>query len=186
MAKTMCKGKTATGAPCRAPAGESGLCFFHANPEKAKTLGRRGGQNNRRFVPIDLEVPDNMTLTDLCNLNAQAMRMLLSGELQPRAAAAFAQLSNSQQRVIGADVEARLAVLETKLAREQADEIGQQDEGAGHGGEGAAETIADADDEIAIESVGTGNTDPARREYLDASDANRFTSAGEKEERGPE
>jgi hypothetical protein len=48
MAKT-CKAKTTKGTPCRAAAGEGGLCFLHANPENAKTLGRRGVQNNRRI-----------------------------------------------------------------------------------------------------------------------------------------
>jgi hypothetical protein len=45
-----CKGKTKTGAACRAPAGSGGLCFFHANPDSAKALGQIGGRKNRRSV----------------------------------------------------------------------------------------------------------------------------------------
>ena len=42
-----CKGKTRTGAACRAPAGSGGLCFFHANPDSARALGQIGGRKNR-------------------------------------------------------------------------------------------------------------------------------------------
>jgi hypothetical protein len=116
MAKA-CSAKTITGAACRAAAGEGGLCFFHAHPESAKKLGRLGGQKNRRSVAVDLHVPDNINANDLSKLNAQAMRLLLSGELHAREASAFAQLANSQLRVIqAADLEARVARLETDRA----------------------------------------------------------------------
>ena len=75
-----CKGKTRTGAACRAPAGSGGLCFFHANPDSARALGQIGGRKNRRSV-VDLQVPDNMTAADVRNVTAQAIRLLLSGEL---------------------------------------------------------------------------------------------------------
>ena len=80
-----CKGKTRTGAACRAPAGSGGLCFFHANPDSAKTLGQIGGRNNRRLV-VDVEVPDNMTAVDVSKVTAQAIRLLLSGDLRAREA----------------------------------------------------------------------------------------------------
>jgi len=50
-----CKGETKEGKPCRAAATAGGLCFFHANPDKASELGRIGGQKNRRAVPSDFE-----------------------------------------------------------------------------------------------------------------------------------
>ena len=107
MAKT-CMGKTITGADCRAAAGESGLCFFHAHPEAAKKLGRLGGQKNRRSLAVDLHVPDTIDAHELSKLNVQVMRMLLSGELPPREAMAFVQLSNSHLRLIQSeDLEAR-------------------------------------------------------------------------------
>ena len=90
-----CKGKTRTGASCRAPAGAGGLCFFHANPDSARALGQIGGRQNRRSAVLDLQVPDNMTATDLRNLTGQAIRLLLSGDLRPREASALAQLCNS-------------------------------------------------------------------------------------------
>jgi hypothetical protein len=41
-----CQALTKKGKPCRAAATEGGLCFFHANPNKAAELGRIGGKKN--------------------------------------------------------------------------------------------------------------------------------------------
>jgi hypothetical protein len=41
--KTNCKALTKQGNPCKAPATEGGLCFFHANPDRARELGQMGG-----------------------------------------------------------------------------------------------------------------------------------------------
>jgi hypothetical protein len=41
-----CKAIAESGKPCRADAAEGGLCFFHANPDKASELGRIGGRGN--------------------------------------------------------------------------------------------------------------------------------------------
>ncbi|PYX47633.1 MAG: hypothetical protein DMG79_13500 [Acidobacteria bacterium] len=52
-------------------------------------------------------------------MNGKAMRLLLSGELGAREASAFAQLSNSLQRIIPtADLEARITILEQQIAQE--------------------------------------------------------------------
>jgi amino acid transporter len=45
-----CRAKTKSGKPCQAAATEGGLCFFHANPNKASELGRIGGRSNRHSV----------------------------------------------------------------------------------------------------------------------------------------
>jgi hypothetical protein len=116
-----CKANTKRGRPCRAAAGEGGLCFLHANPASARALGQLGGRRNRRVPVLDIEVPETMTYRDLSRLNAQAMNLLLMGKMQPRVAAALSQLSNSQLRVLhGAELEARVATLETQLASEHA------------------------------------------------------------------
>lgn len=95
-----------------------GFCYFHANPGEAKKLGQIGGRKNRRSA-IDLEVPENITASGLSKLTGQAMRLLLLGELGPREASAFAQLSNSLSRVIPtAELESRLTSLEQQVARE--------------------------------------------------------------------
>ena len=102
-----CKGKTKAGSACRAPACSGGLCFFHANPDSAKTLGQVGGRKNRRST-VDLQIPENLTATELCKITGNAIRSLLAGELRARDASALAQLCNSLYRIIpGADLEAR-------------------------------------------------------------------------------
>ena len=114
-----CQGKTKTGAACRAPAGPGGLCFFHANPNAAKTLGQIGGQKNRSS-PINVEIPDDMTVADIRKLNVEAIRLLLSGELGAREASALTQLLNSLHRVTPtAELEARVALLEEQLRQEE-------------------------------------------------------------------
>src|SRR5690242_8419743 len=50
-----CKAIAKNGKPCRAAATASGLCFFHANPDKASELGRLGGSNKRSAVSENLE-----------------------------------------------------------------------------------------------------------------------------------
>ena len=114
-----CKGKTKAGSACRAPACSGGLCFFHANPDSAKTLGQVGGRKNRRST-VDLQIPENLTATELCKITGNAIRSLLAGELRARDASALAQLCNSLYRIIpGADLEARVATLEQQVAEKE-------------------------------------------------------------------
>jgi len=47
-AKKRCKGVTKNGAACTAWAMEGGLCYFHANPDKAAELGRNGGRHRKQ------------------------------------------------------------------------------------------------------------------------------------------
>jgi hypothetical protein len=42
-----CKAQTKSGKPRRAAATAGGLCYFHANPDKASELGRIGGRRKR-------------------------------------------------------------------------------------------------------------------------------------------
>ena len=46
-----CQGRTKSGKPCRAAATAGGLCFFHANPNKASELGRIGGRSKHMMAP---------------------------------------------------------------------------------------------------------------------------------------
>jgi hypothetical protein len=52
-----CKALTTQGKPCRAAATEGGLCFFHANPNKAVELGRIGGKQEEWYSPGRIEPP---------------------------------------------------------------------------------------------------------------------------------
>jgi len=60
---TRCKGVTKKGEPCRAAATAGGLCFFHANPNKASELGRIGGQS-KGFVACDTAAHPLLSLED--------------------------------------------------------------------------------------------------------------------------
>jgi hypothetical protein len=77
---------------------------------------------------VDLQVPDNMSAADLRNVTAQAIRLLLSGEMQAREAIAVAQLCNTLHRVIPtADLETRLTMLEAQLVQEEGETWSDRD-----------------------------------------------------------
>lgn len=80
MAKIQCKAKTSTGAECRAPAGLSGFCFFHANPDKAHSLGQIGGRKNRAQMP-DPPAAGSLSAGDLHDILAGAIRDVLSKKI---------------------------------------------------------------------------------------------------------
>jgi len=84
-----CQARTKSGKPCRAAATEGGLCFFHANPNKASELGRIGGRNNRHLPQIDDSdaLPKLETATDLRDLVPRLIVEVYARKLHPRIAA---------------------------------------------------------------------------------------------------
>ena len=116
--ETTCKALTKKGKPCRAAAFSDGLCYFHANPHKAKELGRIGGMKNRHSVVDDYSAPlpplDNaLSLRDAL---ARMIADLHSKKLHPRTAAGLATLTKTLLRAIEVvnanDMERRIAKLE--------------------------------------------------------------------------
>lgn len=114
-----CKAKTKSGKACRAFATAGGLCFFHANPDKASELGRIGGRSNRHSVG---ETADPLPTLD----NALAVRDtvarliadLFAGKIHPRIAAALSPLLNLQLRAIETtDLARRIAEMERLLPK---------------------------------------------------------------------
>ncbi|MGD0215513.1 MAG: hypothetical protein ABSB87_20010 [Terriglobales bacterium] len=122
-----CKGETKSGKPCGAAATAGGLCFFHANPDKASELGRVGGRKNRHVTG---EVSDPLPTLD----NAIAVRDTVGrliadvydGRIQPRLAAGLAPLLNLQLRAIEmteiGDLKRRIAKLEAPAPEPVEDE----------------------------------------------------------------
>lgn len=119
-----CKAKTKSGKPCQAAATAGGLCFFHANPDKASELGRIGGRSNRH---VSGEAADPLPTLD----NALAVRDTVArliadvyaGRIHPKIAAGLVPLLNLQMRAIEtSDLERRLAKLE-KLSAEAEDRL---------------------------------------------------------------
>jgi len=114
---TRCKGKTAAGKSCRAAATESGLCFFHSNPNRAAELGRIGGRKNRHDSADSgdpqLSIESAKQVMDTV---ARLLNDVYSGKLSPRLAAGMASLLNLQLRAIEAtDMELRISRLEDRL-----------------------------------------------------------------------
>jgi hypothetical protein len=114
-----CQGRTKSGNPCRAAATAGGLCYFHANPNKASELGRIGGRKKSHAAA---EISDPLPTVD----NAIAVRDLVarliadvhSGKVHPRVAAGLAPLMNLQLRAIEtSNLELRVEKLEKLLAK---------------------------------------------------------------------
>ena len=111
-----CQALTKLGKPCRAAATEGGLCFFHANPNKAVELGRIGGRKSAR-IPVETEPLPNLdsaiAVRDTVN---RLITDVYDGKLHPRIATGLAPLMHLQLRVLEkTDLEQRLAKIERQL-----------------------------------------------------------------------
>ena len=115
---TRCKGKTKKGTPCRAAATDGGLCFFHANPNKAAELGRIGGRRNRHiFVGLEDPTTDLRTAKGVMEECARLIESVYAGRVPPKVATCIAPLLSLQMRVIQlADLDVRIAKLEQARA----------------------------------------------------------------------
>jgi hypothetical protein len=114
-----CKGQAKTGEPCRAAAMSGGLCFFHANPNKAAELGRIGGRKKSR-LPVG--VVDPLPRLDKASAVRDAVEKLIAdvyaGRLHPRVAAGLAPLLSLQLRAVEAtDLEWRIDTIEKLLVK---------------------------------------------------------------------
>ena len=109
-----CAGVTKAGKPCRAAATEGGLCFFHANPNKASELGRIGGQKRRKPGVENTEVlPAVETAIDVKNLVSRLIVDISTGKVNPKTVAGLVPLLGLQLRTIEiADLDVRLRKLE--------------------------------------------------------------------------
>ena len=124
-----CKALAKSGKPCRAAATQGGLCFFHANPDKASELGRIGGRGNRRAVGENVDpLPILDNATAVRDTVARLIADVYNGKIHPRIAAGLAPLLNIQLRAIDTtDTERRLAQLEKALAKEAESSDGKKD-----------------------------------------------------------
>lgn len=111
-----CSAKRKDGRPCRAAATEGGLCYFHANPNKASELGQLGGRKNRRRM---IEMNPLPALESAEAIRATLERVIseaYSGQLPARTAAILGPLLNGLQRAIeSTEYEQRLKQMEQRL-----------------------------------------------------------------------
>lgn len=88
-----CKGLTKVGKPCRAASTAGGLCFFHANPNKASELGRKGGRGNRHAGAPGMDpLPRLDTAIAVHNALEQITAGVYSGQIKPQIASTLARL----------------------------------------------------------------------------------------------
>ena len=96
-----CKGRAKSGKPCGAAATAGGLCFFHANPDKASELGRIGGRSNRHAAGENADpLPTLDNVIAVRDTVARLIADVYAGKLHPRIAAGLAPLLNLQMRAI--------------------------------------------------------------------------------------
>ena len=114
---SQCKGKTKEVRACQAAATKGGLCFFHANPNKASELGRIGGQKNRHTARDTSDpLPRLETAMAVRTTVARLIEDVYAGKLHPKIASGLAPLLNLQLRAIeSSDLERRLTKLEAML-----------------------------------------------------------------------
>jgi len=124
-----CKGVTKAGKPCRAAATAGGMCFFHANPNKASELGRIGGRGNRHAAGDNADpLPTLDNALAVRDTVARLIADVYAGKLHPRIAAGLAPLLNLQLRAIETtDLERRLAKLEKALVKPAGGSDGRKD-----------------------------------------------------------
>jgi hypothetical protein len=114
-----CKARAKNGKPCRAAATAGGLCFFHANPNKASELGRIGGKNKRS---IETQSVDPLPKLDKASAIQEAVDRLFAdvyaGKLQPKIATGLASLLSLQLRAIETtNLERRIDKMERLLGK---------------------------------------------------------------------
>ncbi|MGE5053339.1 MAG: hypothetical protein ACM3WP_04180 [Acidobacteriota bacterium] len=100
---------------------EGGLCFFHANPDKAVELGRIGGtKNHYAFVDEDRPLLAIESVKEVQTTLSRLIDEVYSSKLSPKTAAGLAALLNLQWRVIrSTDLEKRILRLEQAQAQSQ-------------------------------------------------------------------
>ena len=112
-----CKSHNKRGEPCGAAATAGGLCYFHANPNKASELGRIGGRNKRHADSAD-PLPRLDTVTAVRDTVNRLIEDVYAGRLAPRVASSLGPLMTLQLRAIETtDLERRIAKLEKKDVR---------------------------------------------------------------------
>ena len=116
MYSSSCQALTKKGKPCRAAATAGGLCFFHANPNKAVELGRIGGRKNARIPSGAEPLPNLDSAIAVRDAVTRLITDVYAGKLHPRIATGLAPLMQLQLRVLEKmEFEQRLAKLEKQL-----------------------------------------------------------------------
>ena len=80
-----CKGTKKNGTACTAWATEGGLCYFHANPDKAAELGRNGGRRRQHTFEQPTEpVAPPESAAEVRRMLAEVMADIRAGKMDPK------------------------------------------------------------------------------------------------------
>ena len=96
-----CRAIARSGKPCRAAPTDSGLCFFHRYPNKAKELGSIGGMRNRHRIAWTTDAlpsPDGGTsAVDSLDWIYDQVR---TGAMAPKTATSLVQVITARERIM--------------------------------------------------------------------------------------
>jgi len=96
-----CRALNSEGKSCGAAATPGGLCFFHANPQKAAQLGRIGGKSHGRAASALADpLPKLDTLIAVQETISQVIGEVRAGKLDPKVAASITPLLHLQWQVL--------------------------------------------------------------------------------------
>ena len=103
---------------------EGGLCYFHANPDKASELGKRGGQAKSPTGTPGVSEYDARPLRsvdDIAKLLADTINDLRSGSIDSRLANTVGFLAGGMLKALQqGDMEGRLRAMEAVLSSNKA------------------------------------------------------------------
>jgi hypothetical protein len=111
-----CEATARTGERCKAAALAGGRkCSLHSNPDRARTMGKKGGAVRRVTHPAEvlLQLSPPTSAVDVRVLLGQSLAEVRAGRLSPTLAYAISSLSTAFLKAIDVgDYEARLVQLE--------------------------------------------------------------------------
>jgi hypothetical protein len=112
----LCQTTRSDGAPCGAPSGKRGLCFWH-DPERREEMlaaSRNGG--GRKALPLPVGRP--LKGEEAQGLLASVLAAPLEGALDPNTARAAAYILQVERKIAeGVELERRIAGLEALLSQ---------------------------------------------------------------------
>src|SRR5262252_7872773 len=83
---------------------EGGLCYFHANPDKAVELGRNGGRHRKQTYEQSTEhIAPPASAADVRRMLAETMAEVKAGRMDPKAANTVAYIATVLLRAYEAD-----------------------------------------------------------------------------------
>jgi len=124
-----CQATTKAGRQCAAPAVRGkNYCSLHADPERAATLGRKGGARNRKVYHGDVSnvaVPESAG--DVKRILAETMADVRAGRTDPKLGTTLGYLGTALLRAFEvAEFEQRLEQMEQRHELEELEEQAEQ------------------------------------------------------------